>query len=305
MLSGSTFLLTGATGRLGAALTCRIEELGAHVVPLVLGGYPDRPRRIPWPARTAPLRISRPGDIQELPRPDYIINCHWEVARDLRFAEQLAFEIDRNLRAMDALWDWLAFHRPRAFVNVSSIKIFGPFNTGPISSETEPRPVTPYGIAKLAAEKFFDAHFRGSGVSVGHLRLCSVMAAGSHPSQLASRLISSMFQGQTIQINKGHLNYVLYIDEVVDLLVEAAVRARSGRFNIVSAGSPNETIAELFGRIAGREINAEYTDLAPGAEDPVYVSDADEFRAGWVRRTSLEDAIRKTVALSSRLRHET
>jgi len=304
MLSGSTFLVTGATGRLGAALTYRIEELGAHVVPVIFGGYPDRPRRIPWPARTAPLRIGHPGDIQDLPRPDYVINCHWEVARNLRFAEQLAFEVDRNLRAIDALWDWLASQKPRAFVNVSSIRIFGPLNAGPISSETEPRPATPYGIAKLAAEKFFDAHFRDSGVSVGHLRLCSVMAAGSHPSQLASRLISSMFQGQKIRINKGHLTYVLYIDEAVDLLVEAAVRAKSGRFNIVSAGSPNETIAELFGKIAGRAIDAEYLDLAPGVEDPVFISDADEFRAGWVRRTPLEDAIRKTVELSSQRRHK-
>ena len=47
MLSGSTFLITGATGRLGAELTRRIEELGGGVIPLILGSYPDQPKRTP------------------------------------------------------------------------------------------------------------------------------------------------------------------------------------------------------------------------------------------------------------------
>jgi nucleoside-diphosphate-sugar epimerase len=299
MLSGSTFLITGATGRLGAELTRRIEELGAGVLPLILGSYPDQPKRIPWFARAEPLRVTRREDLMSLPRPDYVINCHWEVARDLPFAEQLAFEVDRNIRALGPLWDWLSLQKVRSFVNISSIKVFGRSNANPISLETEPRPSTPYGIAKLAAEKFFDAYFRDRGIPVAHLRMCSVMAAGSHPSHLTSQVLASMFHGKRIRINKGHLTYFLYIDDAVDLIIEAAVGTHEGRLNLVSEGFDNEWIAGLFSEIAGRAIDAEYVDLMPGIIDPVFISDIDKVRAGWVRRTPVENAIRKIVQLNS------
>jgi len=299
MLEGTTFLVTGATGRIGVELARRIEDLGAACLPLVFGGYPDQPKRTAWSARTKPIRIAGPDDLQDVFHPDHVINCHWEVDRGLSFTEQLIFEIKSNLHSPAYLWDWLSQGELRSFVNVSSIKIFSPLNKNPISSATEPRPGTPYGIAKLAAEKFFDAHFHDSNIPVMHLRLCSVMAAGGHPSQLTSQLISSLFQNKRIRINRGRLTYFLYIDEVVDLIIKAALEARSGRYNLTSTGIPNERISELFGRIAGREVDAEYVDFDPTVTDPVFVSDIDRFQASWVRRTSLEQAIDKIIKTSA------
>lgn len=299
MLSGSTVLVTGATGRLGAELTARLEELGADVVPVVLGGYPDLPKRIPWPGRATPLRVRGDDDLRGLPRPDLAINAHWEVRRELSRAGQLAFEIDRNIRALEGFWDWLARSGARALANVSSLKVFGHLNAGPISSETEPRPSTPYGIAKLAAEKYLEAAFEGTGTAVLHLRLCSVMTAGGHPSQLVSQLAAGVLERRTVRINAGHLAYLIPIEEAVDLVIQAAHGGRAGRYNIVAPGVRNEQVAELFGRVAGRDVPAEYVDLEPGVQDPVYLSDIPRLQAAWTRRVPLEKAIRNILAFSS------
>lgn|GEM_PF-1098199 len=300
MLSGSKVLVTGATGRLGAALTARLEELGADVIPVVMGGYPDLPKRIPWPARTVPLRVRGDDDLRGLPRPDLAINAHWEVRRDLSRAGQLAFEIDRNIRCLEGFWDWLARAGTRALANISTIKVYGHGHADPISSETEPRPSTPYGIAKLAAEKYLEAVFEGTGTAVLHLRLCSVMTAGGHPSQLVSQLAAGVVERKTVRINAGHLAYLIPIEEAVDLIIQAAAGGRGGRYNIVAPGIPNERVAALFGRIGGREVPAEYVDLEPGVRDPVYLSDIPRLRAPWTRRISLEKAVRNILAFSSR-----
>jgi nucleoside-diphosphate-sugar epimerase len=295
MLSGRTVLLTGSTGRLGAELTRRAEELGAAVLPLVYGGYPDSPKRIPWAARAAPRRVRRREDLDGLPRPDLVINAHWEVSRTLPFADQLAFEIDANIRALAGLWDWLSAAGVRSFVNISSIKIFGPSHDQPITAATEPRPASPYGIAKFAAEKFFDAAFGGRGPVVTHLRLAPLMAAGGHPSQLTSQILAGLFEGRRILVNAGHRTHLLPIEEAADLVLAAGAEARGGRFNIVPPGLANEEIAELFGRIAGRRIEAEFRDLEPGAADPVFISDIEAFGADWVRRRPIEEAIRRVL----------
>jgi nucleoside-diphosphate-sugar epimerase len=299
MLEGTTFLVTGATGRLGVEFSRRLEELGAHNLPLVFGKYPDQPKRTAWSARTKPIRINCLGDLQKLPQPDYVINCHWEVNRELAYTEQLAFEINNNLYAPNFLWDWLSQKGIKAFANVSSIKIFSHLNNKPISSETEPRPMTPYGIVKFTAEKFFDAYFENSYIPIIHLRLCSVMSVGEHPSQLISQLLSSTFNKKRIRINKGHLVYLIYIDDAIDLVINAVVGARNGRYNLTSPGLPAEQISELFGKIAGREVLAEYIDFEPTVVDPIFISEIHKFQAGWVRQTPLAQAIRNIIILST------
>ena len=297
MLKGRLILVTGATGRLGTEICRRIEELGADVLPVIFGGYPDRSRRMNWQARTMPTRLMTPDDAEGIPGPDHVINCHWEVDRGLSFAGQLALEIDKNVRAPEFLWDRLARCGLRSFVNISSIRIFGPLSPQPISSTTPPRPDSPYGIAKVAAESYFDARFRASGVPVAHMRLCSLMAAGGHPTQLTSQILAGLAEGRKIRINRGHQTHLLHIDEAADIILQAAVEGRNGRFNIVAEGIANEAVAGLFARISGRELRAELTDLQPGMPDPVFVPEAAGFAAAWIRRMPIEDAIRKTLGV--------
>ncbi len=295
MISGKTFHVTGSTGQLGCLTVLRLEELGARVIPIVLEGYSMRPKREPWPARTAPVRVKVPGDLSELPFPEYVINFHWRLDSSATHTEQILYQIDYNIHRPSFYWDWLAEREPRMFTNISTIKVFSEMNENPIDDRTEPRPATPYGIAKLTAEKFFDARFSRSVCGVSHLRLCSVASASEHPSKMISRLCESAFEARRIRVNAGHATMLFFIDDMVDMIINASLIGEGKRYNITSDPIPITDIVAQFERISGKRINAEYIDLDPNSRDPLFISDARHFQGGWTKATSLETALRKVI----------
>jgi nucleoside-diphosphate-sugar epimerase len=298
MLSGKTFMVTGSTGRIGCDIVFRLETLGAKVVPLVLSGYPVKPVRIKWQAKTAPILIQASRDLASLPTPDYVINLHWRVQRDLSFTKQLLYDIDHNLHRLSFLWEWIKGKKVKRFVNISSIKVFSRLNAKPVTSKMEPRPISPYGITKLAAESFFNAYFAQSDLPITHLYLGPVAAYGGHPSQLLCQLNASAFEHKQIRIVKGHISYILYVDEAVDFIINAALKAKGPRYILAAAkGMENSQIAQKFEQITGRELNAEYVNPSPDSADPAFISDLPELKADWIRYTSFEKMVEKISAL--------
>jgi nucleoside-diphosphate-sugar epimerase len=288
-------MVTGATGRLGCGVVERLEEFGIRVYPIVLPGYSLSPKRIKWGCNTKPIAVNGLRDLQNLAEPDYVINLHWHIDRTLSFAQQILFELDYNIHRLEFFWDWLASKIIKRFVNVSSIKVFSNLNSNPITVDSEPRPMTPYGIAKKAAESFFDARFYNSGFPVAHLRLCSVASYGEHPSHLMSQLMASGFEKERIKVNTGHYSNLLYIEDAIDLIINSAFVAENKYYNLTTDGIKNETIACEFERITNSKLNADFVDLMPGIVDPVFISDIPKLRSEWTRKTTLQKIIQKLV----------
>ena len=295
MLSGKIFLITGPTGRLGCETVARLENLGATVLPVVLNGYSHQPKRVQWTAKSEPIIVEKTNDLTNLKEPDYVINFHWLVNRTLSYTDQLLYELDYALNRISFFWDWLKGKSLNRFVNISSTKVFSHLNSNPIQANTEPRPVSPYGIAKLTVEKFLDAYFYDSGFPLIHLRLCSVASFGEHPTHILTRFFKSSHDNQYIKVNKGHTMNIIYIDEVVDLIINAAMVSENLRYIITTPPISVDEIASKFETISGRKLNADYVDENPGISDPIFESDIDFFHTSWVRHTSLEVMIQKII----------
>ena len=295
MLAGKTVLVTGATGRLGRDLTARLESLGARVLPVVLPGYPDRPKTVSWISPTPPIRVADAADLDPLPQPHHVINLHWRVHRTLPMTEGILEEVKASLHHPAFLWAWLQKNPPASFVNCSTIMVFGRSHRGPISAATEPEPSSPYGIAKLTGEKFFSAYLEGTSTSVVHVRLASVCSYGEHPTHLVSRLMSSAQDGVRIQVNVAHAVNLLYIDDAVDVLISAMLRDKPGRLIAAPESRRIVDVARAVERLTGKTLNADYVDLAPGAPDPEFVSDLPALQAPWTRRTPLEVALEQIL----------
>jgi len=304
LLAGKTVLVTGATGRLGRDLTARVESFGARVLPLVLPGYPDRPKTVPWISQTPPLRVADAADLDRLPRPDHVVNLHWRVNRALPMTESILEEVKASLHHPAFLWEWLRQNPPVSFVNCSTIMVFGRTHRGPISADTEPEPSTPYGIAKLTGEKFFNAYLDTGNTALVHLRLSSVCSYGEHPTHLVSRLLSSVLDGVRIQVNVAHAVNLLYIDDAVDALVSAMLRDGPGRLIAAAESRRIVDVARAVERLTGTTLNADFVDLAPGAPDPEFVSDLAALQAPWTRRTPLEVALEHILEEHRRARGE-
>ena len=288
-------MVTGSTGRIGCELTTRLEDLGADVVPVVMNGYPSMPKRIKWNAQSGPLLVKNIKDLKKVPPPEYLINLHWQVNRNLPFSRQLTYEIQSNVTEISFFWDWVAGLGLKRFINVSTIKVFSELNGRIIKSDTEPKPITPYGIAKLTAEKYFSALFHASSIPSTHLRLCSVASCGEHPSQLMSQLYQSAFNKNRIKLYALSNTSIIYIEEVIDLIISAAVNATKERYLITKKILSNAQIARRFEQISKHALNAEYLDTKPKIKNPVFISDVMKLRTSWTRTYSLDQMINEII----------
>jgi len=272
-----------------------LEELGAEVIPIILKGYPDSPKRVAWKSTFKPVKIFTKRDLDQLESPDYVINFHWQVNRSKSFTEQLIFEINSNIYEHTFFWDWLKYTSPEKFINISTIKIFSELNQNPISTSSEPKPLTPYGIAKVTAEKYFNAVFHKTRTKIIHLRLGSVSSYGEVPSQLLTQLFNSIFTRKKIIINKGHVSNILYIDEVIDLIINSALLEDKNTYLVVGKENLNEYISQRFEEIAQGNLNTEYVDLYPGTIDPIFISDLGKLQSTWTRSYSLDSLIEMII----------
>jgi nucleoside-diphosphate-sugar epimerase len=268
MPSGAVWV-TGATGRLGRDISERLERHGVTVVPLVLPGFPPRPKRVPWTARAIPVPAGDAADLAALPPPSAAVLGHWLGDRRLSFAEQLAFEIDRNVGRLGFLWAGLRDAGVSILVHLSSIRVFGPQNGRSVAADAAPLPATPYGIAKLAAERFLDAAFDAAPVRIAHLRLGPVVCHGGHPSQIASQLCAAAFERRRVRIRSGCVFQPVFIDDVVDRVVGAAMGSACGHEVVVGPPVTTDTFARQFGRTVGRPLDIVYDETPIPRADPV------------------------------------
>ena len=297
-LQGKKFLITGSTGRLGREICQRLEELNATVIPIILKGYPELPKRVNWSSSVKPEKIFKKEDLALLDSPDYVINFHWQVERSKSFTEQLLYEINSNIYLHEFFWDWLKERKPEKFINISTIKIFSELNENPVSSASIPKPLTPYGISKVAAENYFNAFFHKSATKVINLRLGSISALGEVPTQLLSQLFNSAFNNKKITVNKGHLSNILYIDEAIDLIINSALIDNKEDYLVVGDGELNEDISKRFEEIAQKKLSVEYLDLMPGTVDSVFISDREILSSEWTRFYSLDSLIQQIIKLN-------
>lgn len=216
---------------------------------------------------------------------------HWQVDRTKSFTEQLIYEINSNIYDQLFFWDWLKEIKPKKFINISSIKIFSELNENPISSLSFPKPLSPYGIAKVTAENYFNSFFHKSITRLINLRLGSVCSYGEVPTQLLTQLFNSAFNKKKITINKGHITHILFIEEAIDLIISSALLEDTTDYLIVGEGKLNEFICQRFEELSNCKLNAEYIDLNPGVIDPVFISDLNKLQTSWARSYQLDSII--------------
>ena len=194
----------------------------------------------------------------------------------------------------------------RRVVFSSSSSVYGMRRDLPVTEETPPDPLSPYGVAKLAAERycvsFARVYDRFESVV---LRYFNVFGPRQSPrSQYAAVIplfVTNIAEGRPVAINGDgeQSRDFTYVANVVDATVRAAdAPAASGEIVNVSAGAPvtvNE-LADAIGKVVGQPV--ERTFGPPRAGD-IRASWADGSRArevlGYEPSIGLEEGLRHTV----------
>jgi UDP-glucose 4-epimerase len=193
----------------------------------------------------------------------------------------------------------------RRVVFASSSSVYGDGGELPRHESAAPNPISPYAVAKLAAERYCSSFTRVYGLQTVALRYFNVFGPRQDPtSQYAAvvpRFINAIAEGRPVQIHGDgeQSRDFTYIANVVEAnLLAADAAAANGTVLNVATGrqaSVNELAAAIATHL-GREALVELQATRAG---DVRDSWADLARArellGWEPRISLEDGLGLTI----------
>lgn len=125
-----------------------------------------------------------------------------------------------------------------AFVHISTSSVYGVSARG--SEDMVPKPASPYGVTKLAAEQLALSKYRSDKLPVTVLRLFSVFGPRERPEKLYHKLIHAMKTGNTFPLHEGsekHVRSFTYISDIVDATIRALDRIDTVQGEIINIGS--------------------------------------------------------------------
>jgi nucleoside-diphosphate-sugar epimerase len=194
----------------------------------------------------------------------------------------------------------------RRVVYSSSSSVYGPRRTLPVAEDLPPDPISPYGVAKLAAERYcvsFSRVYESFETVV--VRYFNVFGPRQSPfSQYAAVIplfVTAIAAGEPITIygDGEQRRDFTYVANVVDATIRAAeAEGASGRIFNVAASAPatvNE-VATAIGEVLERPVEKTF---APPRVGDIRDSWADISAArevlGWEPTVGLEDGLRRTI----------
>jgi UDP-glucose 4-epimerase len=194
----------------------------------------------------------------------------------------------------------------RRVIFSSSTSVYGSSRELPTSESTPPDPISPYGVAKLAAERYCISFGRVyDSFETVVLRYFNVFGPRQSPfSQYAAvvpRFVTAIDAGRPVEIHGDgeQSRDFTYVGNVVDATVRAGDAAgASGEVFNVAAGSPTSVnlIADTIGEILGKPVERRHL---PSRAGDIRNSWADLSKServlGYVPRVELAEGLRATV----------
>jgi nucleoside-diphosphate-sugar epimerase len=211
------------------------------------------------------------------------------------FGDVFPLYLRRNVLASQRVFEAAARDGVRV-VFASSSSIYGAAERFPTPEETEPRPLSPYGITKLASEHLAAAYAREFGLDCVTLRYFNAFGPRQRPDMAFTRIVFALAAGTRFDLygDGGQSRGWTYVADVADATI-AAMERGTGTYNVGGAieASMNETIA-LLEQISGRTLDVFREPAVPGDQRRTR-ADTTRIRSelGWEPRVSLEDGLRR------------
>lgn len=206
-----------------------------------------------------------------------------------------------NVSATQRLLEAASHREVRRFIYSSSSSVYGDSSARPTDEESLPRPVSPYGVTKLAAEHLVHAYGQDSDLETISLRYFTVYGPRQRPDMAAHRLIESCLVGREFQLygDGTQRRDFTFVSDVVDANIRAAqVSGPEDAVINISGGSSvsvNDLIASIE-RIVGASANVVRMPTHAGdVRDTCADRSRSEAVLDWVPRTTLDDGLQRQV----------
>jgi UDP-glucose 4-epimerase len=307
MKGKQNILVTGGAGFIGSCLTSRLIEEGYNVVVIdnLSTGFESN---IPQEAEFLKLDISKEDFLNKLPRIrfDYVFHLAAQSSGEISF-EDPAYDVKTNVMGTLLLLNWAMEKRVKRFIYASSMSIYGDDQDLPVKETALPRPLSFYGVGKLASEKYVDIFIK-KGFPVISLRLFNVYGPGQNMENLKQGMVSIYMayiakdEPILVKGSKDRFRDFIYIDDVVDAFIRTAFSEKAAN-NTFNVGTGKQTfiwqlldeITKAFGYKVGN-YPVQFEGSTPGDQIGIY-ADISKIKRylSWEPKIELSDGIVKMV----------
>jgi UDP-glucuronate 4-epimerase len=293
-LGAMRYVVTGAAGFIGSHLAEHLLADGHEVVGLdCFTDYYDPALKEENARELDVRRVDLAEDELDFAEVDGVF--HLAGQPGVRsFGDVFGTYLRRNVLATQRVFEAAVRDGVRV-VFASTSSVYGDAERYPTPEDTVPRPVSPYGITKLACEHLANAYARDFGLDCTVVRYFSVFGPRQRPDMSFTRIATALAEGSRFELygDGGQSRGFTYVSDAVDATVRAMARG-VGTYNVGGAheATMNEAIATLE-RVSGRTLDVVRTPVAKG---DVRRTTADTTRMrgelGWEPHVSFEDGLR-------------
>jgi nucleoside-diphosphate-sugar epimerase len=210
--------------------------------------------------------------------------------------------VHNNVVATQRLLEATASRPERRFVYASSSSVYGDAEGLPTAEDALPRPLSPYGVTKLAAEQLCSLYHAEQGVEAVALRFFSVYGPRQRPDMAFRRFCHAALDGKPIRLfgdGRQTRDFTYVADIVAAARAAAEAPGVAGGIYNVGGGSRvslNRSL-EVLAAVAGRPLDVRRQERETG--DVLHTgADIEHARAdlGYAPRTDLEAGLRAELS---------
>lgn len=272
------YLVTGAAGFIGSSIAKRLLREGHEVwtIDNLSTGYREN---LPEGIHFIHGACQDSGSIDALQCTafDAILHFAGQSSGEVSFDDPV-YDLRTNTESTLRLIDYGLANACRRFIYASSMSVYGVVDEKPIAESHATRPLSFYGIGKLASEHYLRI-YESKGLQPTALRLFNVYGPNQNLSNLRQGMVSiylaQMIFGDQV-IVKGapdRFRDFIYIDDVVDATCRTIDDRRScGKILNIGTGIKTtvEALLNKLQRYANLETRVVHAEGTPGDQKGIF-----------------------------------
>lgn len=177
-----------------------------------------------------------------------------------------------NINATQRVLETALRTTPQRLVYASSSSVYGEAPEFPAAEDGPLRPISPYGVTKLAGEHLARLYHGSYGLPTVSLRYFTVYGPRQRPDMGFHRFLRAIWQGEPVTIygDGRQTRDFTFIADVTEANVRAGSEGREGSVYNISGGSRASVleVIDIMEQATGREAQREYLPKQKG--DPLH-----------------------------------
>jgi nucleoside-diphosphate-sugar epimerase len=307
MNAPSRVVVTGAAGFIGSHLCERLLALGHKVVGIdSFTDYYDRARK---EQNLADSKANPDFTFEEIDLVDADLHkvlggtkVVYHLAGQPGVRPSWGSQFDRYLRdniiATQRLLEALKQAPVDRLVFAGTSSVYGDAEMFPTKESALPRPVSPYGVTKLAAEHLTLLYHKNFGLPAVSVRYFTVFGPRQRPDMAFARFMEALIDREPIEVfgDGEQTREFTYVSDAVEGTIKAARAEVTGQVFNLGGGSRSTIngVLAILEDISGLRVQKQMLPAAPG--DPRHTGASINLareRLAWEPRISLREGLTK------------